>query len=121
MKVIFAALVVLLSVSLIKGVLINSVWQKMCKAKAQKPVKANELKECMDSVFKDKSDWLPNAVQECEFAKFRYQNYEDFMNEMCKPERYAVEKEIQQCIIEKFEEAKVNPESTLTALINSCV
>ncbi|XP_022257087.1 uncharacterized protein LOC106472840 isoform X2 [Limulus polyphemus] len=88
MKVLFATLVVFISLTLTKGNIIDIAMQMICKMNVEKPEKINELRDCMDSIFKEKSDLLPDAIRECDFAKFPYQKYEDYANEMCKEERY---------------------------------
>ncbi|XP_022248252.1 uncharacterized protein LOC111087103 [Limulus polyphemus] len=84
MKVLFAALVVLISLTMTKGSIIEIAWQMICKTKVEKPGKVNEMRECMGKILKEKSDGLQDALRECEFAKFPYEKYEDYLNELCK-------------------------------------
>ncbi|XP_022255734.1 uncharacterized protein LOC111088864 [Limulus polyphemus] len=121
MKVLFAALVMLVSLTLTKGNAIDIGWQLYCKMSKEMPERMNKIKECDTKVYDEKAAWVLGAVRDCEKKQFPTDNLNEFFNEMCKEERKADVQEMKNCINEKFAEHQEDPESTLTELINSCL
>ncbi|XP_076314746.1 uncharacterized protein LOC143227117 [Tachypleus tridentatus] len=120
MKALFVTLVVLVTLMLTKGNMIDVGSQIICKMNKDKPDKVNEMRKCMESVFKEKSDWLADAIRECEFSKFPHKNYHAHLNEMCKKERKADVQDIKNCIADKFAAIHEDPENVLAKLIDKC-
>ncbi|XP_076310557.1 uncharacterized protein LOC143225301 [Tachypleus tridentatus] len=120
MKALFVTLVVLVTLTLTKGNMIDVGSQIICKMNKDKPDKVNAMRKCMESVFKEKSDWLADAIRECEFSKFPHKNYHAHLNEMCKKERKADVQDIKNCIAEKFAAIHEDPENVLAKLIDKC-
>ncbi|XP_013791628.1 uncharacterized protein LOC106475494 [Limulus polyphemus] len=120
MKVLFAALFVLVSVTLVKGDAIDKAWKKLCKINKEMPGKMNEIKECDRTFLSGKSELLPGAVRECEKAKYSTSKFDEFLNAMCSKEREADLQEVKECIREKFAEAQVDPEIAVTGMMKNC-
>ncbi|XP_022235620.1 uncharacterized protein LOC111083405 [Limulus polyphemus] len=120
MKVLFAALVVLVSLAMTKGNTIDIGWQLMCKMKEENPQKINEVRKCFQEMFRGKKEWFPAAIRECESSKFPNKNLADFFKVMCSKEKEADAQEVRKCMNGKFLEAHEDSEYTLTETIKNC-
>ncbi|XP_076310569.1 uncharacterized protein LOC143225305 [Tachypleus tridentatus] len=121
MKVIFAVLVVLISLTMAKGNAIDIAWKLLCKLNKENPGKMNEVKECDTKIFGERADWLPDAIRKCEKAEFPTDSLDEFLNEMCREEREADVQEMKMCVGEKYAELHVDPESIIIEAISKCL
>ncbi|XP_076310560.1 uncharacterized protein LOC143225302 isoform X1 [Tachypleus tridentatus] len=139
MRVLFVALVVLLTLTSTKGNVIDIGSHILCKMNEENPEKVNDLRYCMESIFKEKSDWvrvcsimiypvsiihcnlLPDAYRGCEFAKLPYQKYEEFLNNICAKERYEDLQDAEECVSKIFVAVQEDPENILDEIIYKCL
>ncbi|XP_076314731.1 uncharacterized protein LOC143227086 [Tachypleus tridentatus] len=121
MKVLFVVLVVLLTLTSTKGNMIHIGSHIICKMNEESHEKVNDLRECLDTILKEKTDWLPGAVRDCEFAKLPYQKYDEFLNEICRKERYDDVQDIEECVGKIFAAVQEDPEIILDEMIYKCL
>ncbi|XP_076308690.1 uncharacterized protein LOC143224120 [Tachypleus tridentatus] len=120
MKVLFLALALLLSLTMTKSNPIDTAWRLLCKINVENPAKMSEVRKCFKQILSGKSELLLGAIQDCEKAKFPNGKLTNFFKEMCKDEREVDAQEVKECIDKKFVAAKVDPEYTLTEMIDNC-
>ncbi|XP_076314737.1 uncharacterized protein LOC143227099 [Tachypleus tridentatus] len=121
MRVLFVALVVLLTLTSTKGNIIHIGSNIICKMNKESPEKVNDLRECLESILKEKSEWLPGAFRDCEFGKLPYQKYDEFLNEMCREERYDDVQDIEECVGKIYAAVQEDPENILDEMIYKCL
>ncbi|XP_076304055.1 uncharacterized protein LOC143222070 [Tachypleus tridentatus] len=120
MKVLLAVFVVFVSLTLTKGDAIGKAWEQLCEINKSNPEKLNDIKVCNRNVLGGKLKELPQAIRECEEAKFNANSFKEFVNEMCTEEREADLEDLEKCIGEKFAAAQVDPEIAVTEMVNTC-
>ncbi|XP_013786817.1 uncharacterized protein LOC106470798 isoform X2 [Limulus polyphemus] len=120
MKVLFAALVVLVSLMMTKGNVVDISYQLMCKMNKEKPETIKELRQCIGQFFNGKPKWLHGAIQECKNEKFPSEKFDKYLTEMCTEEREADLQDVKECIGEQFAAAQVDQETSYTEIINKC-
>ncbi|XP_022255151.1 uncharacterized protein LOC106470798 isoform X3 [Limulus polyphemus] len=120
MEVSFVVLVLLVSLTMTTGNIVDIGWQKMCKMNQEKPEKSKELRECIGQFFNGKPKWLHGAIQECKNEKFPSEKFDKYLTEMCTEEREADLQDVKECIGEQFAAAQVDQETSYTEIINKC-
>ncbi|XP_022257088.1 uncharacterized protein LOC111089240 isoform X1 [Limulus polyphemus] len=119
MKVLFAALLVLVSLAMTKGNSVKMMWNLMCSNK-EDPKKLNELRRCIGERFQQQAGWLPGAIRDCEYSKFSYGKFEEFVNEMCNEDKDADMEEVLKCISDKIEAAEEDLDFAMSDIIKNC-
>ncbi|XP_076314732.1 uncharacterized protein LOC143227088 [Tachypleus tridentatus] len=119
MKVLFRALVVVVSLTVMNGNSIDMMWKLMCSIKDDS-AKVNHLRVCLGERYKQQAEWLPDAVKKCEYSKFSYGNFEEYVREMCKAEREADEKEVKKCIGNEILKAGVGLDDAMSDAVKNC-
>ncbi|XP_076314743.1 uncharacterized protein LOC143227112 isoform X2 [Tachypleus tridentatus] len=113
------ALVVVVSLTVTNGNSIDMMWKLMCSIKDDS-AKVNHLRVCIDERFKQKAEWLPDAVTKCEYSKFPYGNFEEFVREMCRAEREADMKEVKECVSNDILKAGESLDESVSDTVKNC-
>ncbi|XP_076310548.1 uncharacterized protein LOC143225292 [Tachypleus tridentatus] len=119
MKVLFPALVVVVSLTMTNGNSIDMMWKLMCSIKDD-TAKVNHLRVCIGKRFKQQAGWLPDAVKKCEYSKFSYGNFGEFVKEMCKAEKEADMKEVKECVGNEILKAGEGLDEAMSDAVKNC-
>ncbi|XP_076310555.1 uncharacterized protein LOC143225298 [Tachypleus tridentatus] len=119
MKVLFTALVVVVSLTVTNGNSVDMMWKLMCSIKDDS-AKVNHLRVCIGERYKQLAEWLPDAAKNCEYSKFPYGNFEEYVREMCKAEREADEKEVIECIENEILKAGAGLDDVMSDSVKNC-
>ncbi|XP_076314729.1 uncharacterized protein LOC143227084 [Tachypleus tridentatus] len=119
MKVLFAAFVVVVSLTMTNGNSIDMMWKLMCSIKNDS-AKVNHLRVCMGECNKQRAEWLPDAITKCEYSKFSYGNFEEFVREMCNAEKEADMKEVKECIANEIVKTGEDLDEAMSEAVKNC-